>query len=191
MLALGLYLVITFAIQTVHVLGLSMYPTLDDNDYLIATKIDYRLHPPQRGDIIIMRDPYDSTKDFIKRVIALPGEQLLIRDGHVYIDGRLLPEPYVRSDEPWVTNANYPLPGPGGAAPEPLVIPPNEYFVMGDNRNASSDSRMFGPVARDRIEARAWLRIWPFTAFGPVDQYGGGRAHPVSGGDPTAATTAA
>src|SRR5437868_3640495 len=94
-LALGLYLVITVAVQTVHVIGLSMYPTLDNDDYLIATKLDYRFHQPQRGDIIIMRDPYDPSKDFIKRVIALPGERLLIKDGHVYINGRQLSEPYL------------------------------------------------------------------------------------------------
>jgi len=110
-LALGLYLVITFAIQTVHVIGLSMYPSLNDNDYLVANKLDYRLHPPQRGDIIIMRDPFDSSKDFIKRVIAMPGEELLIKDGHVYINGHLLNEPYLRSDEPWNNNGNWPPPG--------------------------------------------------------------------------------
>jgi signal peptidase I len=168
-LALGLYLVITFAIQTVHVIGLSMYPSLDDNDYLIANKLDFRLHPPSRGDIIIMRDPYDSSKDFIKRVIALPDEEMLIKDGHVYINGHLLNEPYLRTDEPWNNNANWPAPGtPEAGQPHKLLS--NQYFVMGDNRNASSDSRVFGPVARDRIEARAWLRIWPLAKMGPIDQ---------------------
>jgi signal peptidase I len=168
-LALGLYLVITFAIQTVHVIGLSMYPSLDDNDYLIANKLDYRLHAPQRGDIIIMRDPFDSSKDFIKRVVALPGEELLIKDAHVYINGHLLTEPYLRTDEPWNNNANWPPPGAPDAG-QARTMPPNQYFVMGDNRNASSDSRVFGWVARDRIEARAWLRIWPLAKMGPIDQ---------------------
>jgi signal peptidase I len=168
-LALGLYLVITFAVQTVHVLGLSMVPTLNDQDYLIATKIDYRLHDPARGDIVIMRDPYDSSKDFIKRVIGLPGEQILIRDGQVFINGQRVDEPYLRKDEPWTTNANWPPPGTPGAGAA-YTIPRGEYFVMGDNRNASSDSRIFGAVQRDRIEAHAWLRIWPFNQFGPVTQ---------------------
>src|SRR5476649_65219 len=79
-LAIILYFGISFAVQAVHVEGLSMYATLDNNDYLIANKIDYRLHAPQRGDIIILRPPTDNSKDFIKRVIALPGEKLLIRD---------------------------------------------------------------------------------------------------------------
>jgi signal peptidase I len=173
-LALGLYFVITFAVQTVHVLGLSMYPTLDNNDYLIATKIDYRFRDPHRGDIIIMRDPYDSSKDFIKRVIALPGDQLLIQRGHVYINGRLLDEPYIRQDEPWTVNSDWPSATvPGCTAGQACTIPPHQYFVMGDNRNASSDSRIFGWVDRNRIEARAWLRIWPFSALGLVDRYGG------------------
>ena len=171
-LALGLYLVITFAVQTVHVIGLSMYPSLNDGDYLIANKLDYRLHGPSRGDIIIMRDPFDSSKDFIKRVIAMPDEQLLIRDAHVYINGHLLEEPYLRTDEPWNNNANWPAPGAPDAGTA-RQVPPNQYFVMGDNRNASSDSRVFGFVARDRIEARAWIRIWPLAGAGPIDQVKG------------------
>jgi len=161
-LALGLYLVITVAVQTVHVIGLSMYPTLDNDDYLIATKLDYRFHPPQRGDIIIMRDPYDPSKDFIKRVIAMPGERLLIKGGHVYINGRLLTEPYLPSQEQWTVNDNWPASGDG----EGDVVPANEFFVMGDNRNHSSDSRMFGFVRSDQIEARGLVRIWPLGQFG-------------------------
>ena len=128
-LAVILYFGISFAVQAVHVEGLSMYATLDDNDYLIANKIDYRLHPPQRGDIIILRPPADNSKDFIKRVIALPGEKLLIRDGTVYINGHKLNEPYL--PEYWTT-LNNPSPWSVG---DGQVIPANQYFVMGDNRN--------------------------------------------------------
>ncbi|MEO8744000.1 MAG: signal peptidase I [Candidatus Dormiibacterota bacterium] len=160
-LAVILYFGISFAIQAVHVEGLSMYATLDDNDYLIANKIDYRLHAPQRGDIIILRPPTDNSKDFIKRVIALPGEKLLIRDGIVYINGRKLDEPYL--PEAWTTLNNWPTNGTDGT-----VMPPNEYFVMGDNRNRSQDSRIFGPIARDRIDGKAWFRIWPLDHFGGI-----------------------
>src|SRR5487761_757269 len=104
-LAIILYFGISFAVQAVHVEGLSMHATLDDNDYLIANKIDYRLHPPQRGDIIILRPPTDNSKDFIKRVIALPGERLLIRDGFVYIHGHKLDEPYL--PEAWTYLNNW------------------------------------------------------------------------------------
>jgi signal peptidase I len=161
-LAVILYIGISFAVQTVHVEGLSMFATLDDNDYLIANKIDYRLHAPQRGDIIILRPPSSNSTDFIKRVIALPGERLLIRDSVVYINGHRLIEPYL--PEAWIVSNNWPLNGSSSG----MVIPPNEYFVMGDNRNKSQDSRFFGPIGRDRIDGRAWFRIWPLSTFGDI-----------------------
>src|SRR4030081_706771 len=111
-LAVILYFAISFAVQAVHVEGLSMFATLDNNDYLIANKIDYRLHAPQRGDIIILRPPSDNSKDFIKRVIALPGEKLLIRDGVVYINGHKLDEPYL--PEAWTLFTDWPTNNPMG-----------------------------------------------------------------------------
>lgn len=161
-LAVILYFGISFAVQAVHVEGLSMWATLDDNDYLIANKIDYRLHPPQRGDIVILRPPTDNSKDFIKRVIALPGERLLISRGVVYINGHKLDEPYL--PEAWTYFDNW-----GGDTG--IVIPPNQYFVMGDNRNRSQDSRSFGPITRDRIDGRAWFRIWPLNHFGGIYEH--------------------
>jgi signal peptidase I len=167
LLAVGLYAVITFAIQTVHVVGYSMVPTLDNDDYVLATKIDLRFTHPQRGDIVILKDPFDNSQDFVKRVIALPGERLQITDSHIYINGRLLVEPYLSRSEPWVTNNNWPVAG----SPDPSgVIPNDEYFVMGDNRNHSSDSRGFGPIAVDKIESRAWIRILPLDKSGYLGQ---------------------
>ena len=160
-LAVILYFGISFAIQAVHVEGLSMFATLDNDDYLIANKIDYRLHAPERGDIIILRPPTNNSTDFIKRIVALPGERLLIRGGFVYINGHLLHEPYL--PEAWVTFNNWPSDNPNGE-----VIPPNQYFVMGDNRNRSQDSRFFGPISRDRIDGKAWFRIWPLKNFGNI-----------------------
>jgi len=160
-LAVILYVGISFAVQAVHVEGLSMFATLDNNDYLIANKIDYRLHAPQRGDIIILRPPTNNSTDFIKRVIALPGEKILIRSGVVYINGHRLDEPYL--PEAWVNDNNYPRNGSDGE-----VIPANSYFVMGDNRNRSQDSRFFGPITRDRIDGKAWFRIWPIDHFGNI-----------------------
>ena len=162
-LAVILYFGISFAVQAVHVEGLSMYATLDDNDYLIANKIDYRLHPPQRGDIVILRPPTNNSTDFIKRIIGLPGERVLIRSGYVYINGHKLDEPYL--PEAWVNDANWPDNGSQGQ-----VMGPNEYFVMGDNRNRSQDSRFFGPITRDRIDGKAWFRIWPLDHFGNIYQ---------------------
>jgi signal peptidase I len=166
-LALGLYLVINFAIQTVHVIGLSMFPTVNDQDYLIASKIDYRLHPPQRGDIIIMRDPNDSSKDFIKRIIGLPGDRILIRGGQTYVNGHLLRESYINPVEPWTQDADWPLGQSDNQ--DGVLLTSDEYFVMGDNRNHSSDSRFFGAIHRNQIEARAWIRVLPLTRLGPID----------------------
>jgi signal peptidase I len=160
-LAVILYFGISFAVQAVHVEGLSMFATLDDNDYLIANKIDYRLHAPQRGDIIILRPPTDNSKDFIKRIIALPGERILISAGIVYINGHKLDEPYL--PEAWTQLRDW---SPGG--PDGTVVPPNNYFVMGDNRNRSQDSRAFGFISRDRIDGRAWFRIWPLSHVGNI-----------------------
>ena len=158
-LAFILYFGISFAIQAVHVEGLSMFATLDNNDYLIANKLDYRFGNPQRGDIIILRPPTDNSKDFIKRVIALPGDHLRIVNGMVCINGRVLKEPYL--PEEWTTDSTW----NGGAE---RTMGPNEYFVMGDNRNRSQDSRIFGPITRDRIDGKAWFRIWPFDSFGNI-----------------------
>jgi signal peptidase I len=158
-LAVILYFGISFAVQAVHVEGLSMFATLENNDYLIANKIDYRLHAPQRGDIIILRPPSDNSKDFIKRIIALPGERILISHGIVYINGHKLDEPYL--PEAWTQLDTW-----GG--PDGMVVPPNAYFVMGDNRNRSQDSRIFGFIGRDRIDGRAWFRIWPLNHFGDI-----------------------
>ena len=161
-LAVILYIGISFVIQAVHVEGLSMWATLDDNDYLIANKIDYRLHPPQRGDIVILRPPTSNSTDFIKRVIALPGERLLIRGGVVYINGHKLDEPYL--PEAWTNDTN-PAPWSEG---DGSIVPADKYFVMGDNRNRSQDSRAFGPVSRDHIDGRAWFRIWPIDHLGNI-----------------------
>lgn len=157
-LALVLYVVIQYAVQTVHVLGSSMYPTLHDNDLLVASKISYKLHNPQRGDIIVFKPPDEASRDFIKRIIALPGERLRIVNSVVYINGQVLHEPYL--PEKWTYNNNWPATG------QEQIIPPDEYFVMGDNRNHSSDSRTFGPIALDAILGKAEVRIWPLNTTG-------------------------
>src|SRR5256885_1060045 len=144
-LAVILYVGISFAVQAVHVEGLSMYATLDNNDYLIANKIDYRLHAPQRGDIIILRPPTSNSTDFIKRVIALPGEKLLIRSGVVYINGHRLDEPYL--PEAWTNDTN---PAPWSIC-DGSGLPPQQYFVIGDHPNRFHDSRLFRPVHADPI----------------------------------------
>ncbi|HYM51330.1 MAG TPA: signal peptidase I [Candidatus Limnocylindrales bacterium] len=162
-LALALYLVIQYAVQTVHVLGSSMYGTLHDNDLLVASKISYKLHAPQRGDIIIFKPPNDDVRDFIKRVIAVPGDRLRIDHGVVYINGQVLEEPYL--PEKWTYNNSWPATG------QDYLLPPDHYFVMGDNRNHSSDSRVFGPIDISSILGKAEVRIWPLQEAGLLNTH--------------------
>jgi signal peptidase I len=163
-LALCLYLIITFAVQTVYVLGPSMYPTAMNQDYLIALRLPYRFHGPERGDIVILRSPFDSSQDFIKRVVGVPGDKILVKSCKVYINNHVLAEPYITASVPW-TNCEPDWPRNGRS----LVLGPNQYFVMGDHRDDSTDSRSFGPVTRSQIESLAWLRILPLTHVGPID----------------------
>src|ERR671937_1874768 len=162
-LALVLYVVIQYAVQTVHVLGSSMYPTLHDNDLLVASKISYKLHAPQRGDIIIFKPPNDDARDFIKRVIALPGDRLRIDKATVYINGEGLKEPYL--PERWTLNNTWPTDG------REVIVPPDHYFVLGDNRNHSSDSRTFGYIDINEILGKAEVRIWPIADAGLLNSH--------------------
>ncbi len=157
MIAVVLAVAVRVLVEPVRVSGLSMYPTLHDGDYLIASPIPYWIHQPQRGDIVILKDPQDPGENLVKRVVAVPGDRMVIRDGHVYIDGKQLSEPYING--PWTLRATWP---PNGAE----LVPPGEYFVMGDNRNISLDSRAFGPVPRADIEGEAWFRLWPVVDIG-------------------------
>ena len=151
------FLFITFVGQRTHVSGESMENTLDDGDQLIADKITYRFKDPERFDIIVFPFHYKENTYYIKRIIGLPGETVQIADGLIYIDGEVLQESYGREV----------IQDPGLAA-EPITLGEDEYFVLGDNRNQSSDSRdpSVGLIHRDEIVGRAWLRIWPLDSFG-------------------------
>ena len=152
------WLVITFVGQRTEVNGSSMEPTLSNNDNLIVDKISYRFKDPQRFDIIVFPFQYDENVYYIKRIIGLPGETVQIGpDGTIYIDGQLLEEVYGKEV----------MLSPGRAG-EPITLGEDEYFVLGDNRNNSSDSRepSVGNIHRDQIIGKAWGRIWPFRKFG-------------------------
>ncbi|HVA20540.1 MAG TPA: signal peptidase I [Candidatus Micrarchaeia archaeon] len=188
-LALVIYLVITFVVQTVHVEGQSMVPTLHNNDLLVADKITLDFQGPSRGEIVVIQPPISSPTDFIKRVIGLPGEWIRIAPdakgiGHVYVDrhhpvgaggGEELREPYVnglwRDEVQCCTSRGQASPTlpPSGHW---VRIPARDYFVMGDNRNVSEDSRTFGWEPRSGIVAVARFRFWPLnriaTLPGPV-----------------------
>lgn len=152
------FLIITFVGQRTHVSGESMENTLQDGDQLIVDKLTYRFHDPERYDIIVFPYQYKANTYYIKRIIGLPGETVQVVDGYVYINGELLEtEVYGRE-----------VMRDAGIAAEPITLGENEYFVLGDNRNASSDSRdpSVGIINGDNIVGRAWLRIWPLESFG-------------------------
>ena len=136
-----------FVVQPTKVRGESMEPTLHTNEYLLVEKLSYRLHLPRRGDVVVFKYPRDEQENFIKRVIAVPGETVEIVSGRVYIDGQPIGEPYL-------------LQLPRESMP-PTKIPEDKLFVLGDNRLNSNDSRAFGMVSMDEVVGRAWLRYWP------------------------------
>ena len=156
----AVWIVITFVGQRTEVEGASMENTLHNGDNLIVDKLSYRFHDPERFDIIVFPFQYQSNTDYIKRIIGLPGETVqIMEDGSIYINGEKLEESYGREVI---------KPETIGRAADPIVLEEDEYFVMGDNRNNSSDSRtdMVGNIKREDIIGKAWLRIWPLSDFG-------------------------
>jgi signal peptidase I len=175
LIAFVLYIAIWSALQTVRVDGESMVGTLQNNDLLLASKISYYFGDPQRGDIVVLIPPSDPTKDFIKRVIGIPGDTIEIDGSRSPTAILIKPQgkgPWQRLQEPylpekWDTMNFCCLPsGTESSLAVPLRIPAGKYFVMGDNRNKSSDSRMFGLVPRKNILAKAFVRVLPFGHFG-------------------------
>jgi signal peptidase I len=170
------FVVRTFVAQAFYIPSGSMLPQLQILDRVVVSKLAYRIHDPHRGDIVVFDNPYPkpanphahdnvvrrvgrgigeaigvvqpSTDEFIKRVIALPGETVEGREGHVYVNGRLLKEPYLKPDVVTSTFA-------------PVTIPHGQLWVMGDNRTNSGDSRVFGPIRQKKVVGRAIARVWP------------------------------
>jgi signal peptidase I len=161
-LALGLALTIrTFVAEPRYIPSESMIPTLEIGDRLIVEKLSYLGHPPHRGDVIVFAPPpqlqaqgYLGDQAFIKRVIGLPGDTIEIKDGHVFVDRQLQTESYIA--EP----PNYLM--------SPMVVPPAQLFVMGDNRNNSNDSHVWGFLPQVNIVGHACFRFWPLERFGGV-----------------------
>ena len=147
-----------FLIQPFYVKGASMEPNFYDHEYLIVDEISYRFNAPSRGDIVVFRYPRNPQEYFIKRIIGLPGEKVQIKDGKVYLitdanpDGKQIDEPYLAEG----TNTY-------SISEDIITLGDNEYFVLGDNRNSSKDSRSFGPVSRSFVTGKVLLRGWPFN----------------------------
>ncbi len=171
-LSLLLFVGIQFAVQTYQVEGASMRPTLTQGQYLLVNKVVYRhlnvsgdaegavmgsefsedslifpFHPPQHGEVVIFNFPNDPSRDFVKRVIGIPGDTVEIRNGRTFVNGKQIQETYAELDD--------------YDEMETLKVPPSAYFVMGDNRRHSNDSRDWGTVPLENIVGRAWVRYWP------------------------------
>jgi signal peptidase I len=152
-LAISAFIII-FLYQPVKVEGVSMMPGLEDQERIFVNKFVYRWEPIQRGDIIVFRYPRDTSKSYIKRVIGVAGDRVRILKGQVYVNGEALDEDYVPSD--YADGRSYPE----------LVVPRNSYFVLGDHRTMSSDSREFGPVNDRYIYGKAVFGYWPMEKLG-------------------------
>ena len=152
-LAISAFIII-FLYQPVKVEGVSMMPGLEDQERIFVNKFVYRWEPIQRGDIIVFRYPRDTSKSYIKRVIGVAGDRVRIVNGQVYVNGEALDEDYVPSD--YADGRSY----------AELVVPRNSYFVLGDHRTMSSDSREFGPVNDRYIYGKAVFGYWPMEKLG-------------------------
>ncbi len=151
-----------FVAEPFIVSGSSMVPNFHNREYLIINKIGYRLHQPERGDVIVFKYPRDLTQYFIKRVIGLPGEKVKVADGRVTIYNKEHPDGKVL-DEPYLPNQAVTFGGEGTT-----TLGSDEYFVLGDNRQASSDSRVWGVLPRNDLVGKVWLRVFPLGDFGII-----------------------
>ena len=152
----------TFVVQPYYIPSGSMEPTLRVGDKVLVDKLSYHMHAVHRGDVVVFKKPpndYDATiKDLIKRVIGLPNETISAQGGHVYIDGKELNEPWLSKDSAISSTSNF----------GPVHIPAGDYFVMGDHRTNSADSRVIGPISGKLIVGRAFLVVWPVGHIGTL-----------------------
>jgi signal peptidase I len=166
-ISLSIFLVVyLFFMQPHQVNGQSMVPNFQNGEHVLTDKISYKLGDPQRGDVIVFYAPDEAHCpkgtgcDYIKRIIALPGEKIEIKNSAIYVDSQLLKEEYLPSN--FKTNSNR------ATLNGPIVLGPNEYFAVGDNRAHSSDSRTWGPIKLDDVVGRAFFRYWPVNVIGVI-----------------------
>lgn len=162
-MSLAIFVVVyIFLFQPNQVRGSSMVPTFENGEYILTDKVTYRWkREPQRGDVIVFRSPENNNYDFIKRVIGIPGDVVKLQNGKVFINNKQLDEDYLPQG----------LATAGGAFMQEnkeYVVPEGGFIAFGDNRNASSDSREWGPVPEENIVGRAWFRYWPPTRIGLI-----------------------
>ncbi len=151
-----------FILQPNQIKGASMEPTFYNGNYIFTSKVTYKMRNPQRGDVVVFHSPRNPDIEYIKRVIGLPGDTILIENQQVYVNGQKI-------DEPYISAATTLIPGNFVQEGVPIEVPEDHYFVMGDNRPRSSDSREFGPIPVSSIVGQVFFRYFPTDALGPVD----------------------
>ena len=149
--------IVVFFYQPVKVEGTSMLPELVDQERIFVNKFVYRIDGIERGDIVVFWYPLDQTKSYIKRVVGLPGDIVTVQDGSVLVNGQALDEEYVPAN--FFDHRSY----------NPVYVDPDHYYVLGDNRNQSNDSRMWGLVPQQNIYGKAVFRYWPVNKMGSID----------------------
>lgn len=163
-MALAIFVVIyLFLYQPHQVKGASMEPNFHDGEYLLTNKYEYRFADPKRGDVIVFKSPQNPDIDFIKRIIGLPGDRVKLLNNHYFINDTELTEPYIATNL-YTYNGSFLREG------VEIEVPENKYFVSGDNRPRSSDSREWGFIDRSAIIGKSQLRYWPFNRFGVIPQ---------------------
>ncbi|TSC66544.1 MAG: signal peptidase I [Microgenomates group bacterium Gr01-1014_80] len=150
-----------FIAQPHKVSGSSMVPAFHDGDFILTDKVSYRVTGPKVGDVIVLKDPLDESKDFIKRIIATSGQTLKVEKNSIFINGRPLDENYLPGNT-LTRNGQFLHEG------ESVIVAPGEYFVFGDNRGHSSDSREWGPIKKEAIVGKVFFRYWPPNSFGLI-----------------------
>ena len=165
-IALAIFVVIyRFLFQPHQVSGSSMYDNFYDGEYLLTNKIVYEFNDPQVSDVVVFKAPKNENYDYIKRVIALPGDRAMIKGGKVYINGELFDESGYLDPDIFTESGNYMREG------ITINIPQDSYLVFGDNRGASSDSRDWGTVPRKNIVGKAWVKYWPLNRIGFIEKF--------------------
>jgi len=160
LIAVAVFALLQLTVQSYTVVMSSMEPNFQQGECIMVNKVSYHSSGPQRGDVIVFHPPVESQFPYIKRVIGLPGDTVEIKDGTVSINGTPINEPYILQEPPQ-TNKDY----------GPRVLSDDEYFVLGDNRNNSSDSRSWGTIKRSDIIGKAWFIYWPPSKWGVVKHY--------------------
>lgn len=162
--ALAIFVVVyLFLFQPHQVKGASMDPNFHDGEYILTNKFQYHFDEPKRGDVIVFKSPQNPDIDYIKRIIGLPGDKVALRNNHFYVNSKELPESYI-APELFTYNGSYLREG------MEILVPENHYFVVGDNRPRSSDSREWGPIEKSAIIGKSQFRYWPFDRMGIINR---------------------